>query len=223
MIDGYDWAGGREALWRFGPDDGPVVALALPPFEEANRTRTFAVGLLRALAVRGVGSMLPDLPGQGESLRPTETVTLDDWRAAFAAACATAGRPVVVASIRGGALIDVDAVAAGRWQLSPQPGARLVRELRRVALAAGEADQAGTMLTMSGNRIAQALLGDLERAEPSPVHPVRVVRLGTDPAPADLRIDAAPLWRRAEPDDDRILADTLADDLAAWSRACVGN
>lgn len=223
MIDGYDWAGGREALWRFGPDDGPVVALALPPFEEANRTRTFAVGLLRALAARGVGSMLPDLPGQGESLVPTEKVTLADWRAAFATACMTVGRPVVVASIRGGALVDADAVVAGRWQLSPQPGARLVRELRRVALASGEADQGQMVMTMSGNHIARNLIGELERAEPSTDHPVRVVRLGTDPAPADLRIDALPLWRRAEPDDDRILAETLADDLAAWSRACVGN
>ncbi len=42
-IDHYDWSGGREALLRFGPDTGPVVILALPLFEEANRTRTFAV------------------------------------------------------------------------------------------------------------------------------------------------------------------------------------
>ncbi|KQN06818.1 hypothetical protein [Sphingomonas sp. Leaf25] len=222
MIDRYDWAGGQEALWRFGPADGPVVALALPPFEEANRTRTFAVGLLRALAERGVGSMLPDLPGQGDSLIPTEAASLSDWRAAFAAACATSGRPVIAASIRGGALIDGEADVAGRWQLSPQPGARLVRELHRVAKAAGEADSGEAVAMLSGNRIARPLLDALGAAVPAVTHPVRVVRLGTDPAPADLRIDAAPLWRRAEPGDDRVLAEELAEDLAAWSRACAG-
>src|SRR3546814_8095624 len=67
MIGRYDWAGGTEAMLRFGPDTGPVVVLALPLFEEANRTRAFAVTMLRALAERGVASVLPDLPGQGRS------------------------------------------------------------------------------------------------------------------------------------------------------------
>ena len=70
-IDHYDWSGGREALLRFGPDTGPVVILALPLFEEANRTRTFAVGLLRRLAERGIAGLLPDVPGQGLASRPT--------------------------------------------------------------------------------------------------------------------------------------------------------
>ncbi len=223
MIDRYDWPGGQEALWRFGPDTGPVVALALPPFEEANRTRTFAVGLLRALALRGIGAMLPDLPGQGESMVATEAATLADWRTAFAAACRTAGRPVVAASIRAGALIDRDADVAGRWQLAPQPGARLVRELRRIGHAAGAVPAGDSpVVELGGNAIAATLLADLERAIPGTDHPVRIVRLGSDPAPADLRVDAVPLWRRAEPDDDPALANVLADDLAAWSRACVG-
>ncbi|RYD50253.1 MAG: hypothetical protein EOP60_12200, partial [Sphingomonadales bacterium] len=60
MIDHYDWAGGREAMLRFGPATGPVVIAALPLFEEANRTRTFVVTLLRALAERGIAGALPD-------------------------------------------------------------------------------------------------------------------------------------------------------------------
>ncbi len=223
MIDRYDWAGGSEALWRFGPSDGPVVALAPPLFEEANRTRRFAVGLLRALAVHGIGSILPDLPGQGESLLPTRMATLADWRAAFAAACATASGPVVAAAIRSGALCDHAASLAGRWHLSPQPGARLVRELRRIAHAAGSPDDAGPDIDIGGNAIAPALLADLALADAVRDRPVRVVRLGSDPATADLRIDAAPLWRRAEPDDDPALAARLADDLALWTRACAGN
>lgn len=41
-------------MLRFGPAAGPVVVVALPLFEEANRTRAFAVAILRALAERGV-------------------------------------------------------------------------------------------------------------------------------------------------------------------------
>ncbi|WP_294319791.1 hypothetical protein [uncultured Sphingomonas sp.] len=221
MIDGYDWPGGHEALWRFGPDTGPVVLLLLPPFEEANRTRTFAVGLLRALAVRGVASILPDLPGQGESALPTEAATLADWRAAVTALVATTDRPVIGASIRAGALFDTDADLAGRWQLSPQSGAALVRELTRIARPTG-IDRSATTVEVAGNRIAPKLLDELDAAYPADTHPRRVVRLGTDPKDADLRIDAAPLWRRVEPGDDPMLAEHLADDLAAWSRACVG-
>ena len=34
------------------------------------------------------------------------------------------------------------------------------------------------------------------------------------------RIDAAPLWRRAEPGDDPTLVQRLADDIAGWIAAC---
>ena len=219
MIDRYDWPGGHEALWRFGPDTGPVVLLLLPPFEEANRTRTFAVGLLRALASRGIASVLPDLPGQGESLLPTEAVTLADWRAAVTALVSAIDRPVVGAAIRAGALFDGDADLAGRWHLAPQSGAALVRELGRIV---GGIDRSAACVDIAGNRIATSLLDELGAATPCDAHPRRVVRLGTDPEDADLRVDAAPLWRRAEPGNDPALADQLADDLAAWSRACVG-
>lgn len=219
MIDRYDWPGGHEALWRFGPDAGPVVLLLLPPFEEANRTRTFAVGLLRALAARGIASMLPDLPGQGESLLATEAATLADWRAAVTALVAATDRPVIGASIRAGALLDCDADLAGRWHLSPQPGTALLRELGRIA---GRINRDTATVDVAGNRIATTLLDELDAATPCDIHPRRIVRLGTDPADADLRIDAAPLWRRSEPGDDPVLAELLADDLAAWSRACVG-
>src|SRR6187551_1263766 len=72
LNDQYDWPGGREAMLRFGPATGPVVIAVMPLFEEANRTRAFMVALLRALAERGVASVLPDLPGTGESLIETE-------------------------------------------------------------------------------------------------------------------------------------------------------
>ena len=83
-------------------------------------------------------------------------------------------------------------------------------------------DTEGAFAEIGGNRIASHLLTELETATPATDHPLRIVRLGTDPGHADLRIDAAPLWRRSEPGDDPDLAERLADDLAAWTRACAG-
>lgn len=206
MIDGYDWAGGREAMIRLGPDTGPVVIIALPLFEEANRTRTFAATMMRALATRGVASVLPDLPGTGESLVATEAATLADWRSAFGAAARATGAAASVA-IRSGGLIDTD--VAHRWHLAPQDGAALVREFERL--------RSGT--TIAGNRVHADLLATLAVAQPALA---RTVRLNDDPRPADSRIAGAPLWRRAEPGNDLSLAEKLADDIADWVRACAG-
>jgi alpha-beta hydrolase superfamily lysophospholipase len=70
-------------MLRFGPATGPVVVVALPLFEEANRTRAFAVTICRALAKRGVASVLPDLPGQGESETPLESLSILDLQTAY--------------------------------------------------------------------------------------------------------------------------------------------
>ena len=125
-IDQYDCPrpdGGvaREPLLRFGQDDGPRALLSLPLFEEFNRTRAFGVTLLHALAARGIGGLLPDWPGTGESLQPTEEAALAQMRAACAALVAAEGKLVAI-GIRSGALIDSDAELAGRWHLSPVTG-----------------------------------------------------------------------------------------------------
>ena len=206
MIDHYDWPGGREAMLRFGPADGPVVVAALPLFEEANRTRAFMVTILRALAARGIASALPDLPGQGESLLPTAEATLGAMRTAFAAV--PGGYTL---AIRSGALLDAGE-RKGRWHLSPQPGVDLVREL-------GKLRQAGESVDYGGNILSGALLTELEAAEPAPA---RIVRLESDTKPADAKIPGAPQWRRAEPDNDPALAALLADDIAVWVRQCEG-
>ena len=72
MIDYYDWPGGREAMVRFGPAQGPVVLVALPFWEEANRTRSVAVAMLRRLADHGIGGALPHWAGTGGRLLPTQ-------------------------------------------------------------------------------------------------------------------------------------------------------
>lgn len=214
MIDEYDWGGGREALMRFGSGN-PVVILALPPFEETNRTRSFGVTLLRMLADRGVGGVLPDLPGMGESLVPTRQATLAGWRAAFSQAAKTTGARHGIA-IRGGALIDTVALLDSRWHLSPQDGQMLTRELERMRSAS---DTPGD--GYGGNDIGEAMMSALRPAQPAS-EKVRTVRLATDKRPADRWVDAAPLWRRAEPDNDLELADKLVPDIHKWVRQCGG-
>ena len=215
-------------MLRFGPEAGPTVILAMPLFEEANRTRAFAGRLLRLLAARGIGGALPDLPGQGESVVLTEAASLGDWRAAFAAAAASLAGPVYVAAIRGGALVDTLAMVAGHWHFAPAAGDALVRELlrtRAVAVGAAELDlldpaDDGLPVELAGNRLRRPLLRALHVAERLPNGPMRTVRLEGDAAMADRKAPGAPLWRRAEPGDDPVLAETLADDLAEWITAC---
>jgi hypothetical protein len=232
MIDHYDWAGGREAMMRFGPADGPVVVPALPLFEEANRTRTFAVGMLRKLAERGIGSVLPDLPGTGESLVLLRDVTVLRMREAFAAVVDHLDRPTIAVGIRSGTLIDALALASGRWHLAPTTGEAVIRELVRIknAEGGGERYDVHTIIgvdepvEIAGNALSGEMLADLLCCSPfdRPGSPRRVVRLETDPRPADRKVPGGPLWRRAEPGDDPALAEMLADDLAAWVRQCVG-
>lgn len=235
MIDHYDWRGGREAMLRFGPDTGPLAIIAMPLFEEANRLRAFAVSLCRALAARGVASALPDLPGQGESLLPTEDARFEDWRAAFAAAVVHVGRSVHGVALRSGAVVDVEAALVSRWRLAPIAGAAVLAELRRAtttgARARGEtvavkidADADAPML-LAGNRIALSLFGALadDDAVATTVGvPLRTLRLASDPLPADRKVEGAPLWRRAEPGNDLPLAALLADDIAEWITRCGG-
>ena len=236
-ISSYEWAGGREAMLRFGPDDGPVVVVALPLFEEANRTRAFAGSICRALAVLGIGSVLADLPGQGESVVPTVAMTLPGLRAAFAAVPGSHAM-----AIRSGALL-VDKRPA--WLLAPQDSSALLRELARIK----GGPLTGEGVEVAGNLLSAAFLADLGRTphpgegrgpvavnnERLPDLPsasqlgpglrrggARVVRLTSDNQAADRHVDGPALWRRSEPDNDLAFAEMLGADIAAWIAACAG-
>ncbi len=209
-------------MLRFGPSDGPVVVAALPLFEEANRTRSFAVTLLRLLAERGMAGALPDMPGQGESLTSLESLDFLQMQQGFGGAIdhiLAEGRAAYAVGIRSGALLDAQALASGRWHLAPQDGSDLLRELKRVR--EGEWPEDGPV-AIAGNLVSQALLTDLAKPLAESPTPRRVVRLETDPKPADHKLAGTPLWRRAEPDNDPALAVLLADDILAWVHACEG-
>ena len=227
-------------MLRWGPDDGPVVVMALPLFEEANRTRALLAETLRRLVGQGIAGALPDLPGQGESVVPTVDVRFEDWCHAFAAACEVVGANRYTVAVRGGALLDSSATARGRYHLSPELGARLVRDLlrarRAAALASGEPliaddlEQPGPPLTLAGNVIDRALVQALMSATPTHADRVRTVfpeggTAGLAP-PDDGNSEGRPRfarpWAATEPTVNLVLAQSLADDITQWVRACEG-
>ena len=160
-------AGAAGPVLRMGPDSGPLIVLLPPLFEEANRLRRTLAEIMRGLAARGLASALPDLPGQNESLMPTEAATLGMWRAALAAFGKDHDRPLLSAAFRGGCLIDDALPARAWWRCAPVAGAPLLRTMRR----AGTGDWPGGE-TLFGNRLSHAMIRDLDAAEPAAVTPL---------------------------------------------------
>lgn len=213
---------------RIDPAGTPrATILVVPPlFEEANRTRRTLVLAMRMLAADGFAALLPDLPGQNESLVPIAEVDLACWQDALVRIAADVDGPVIVASIRGGTLIDHRANAAGWWRLAPVGGASLLRTLMRARVSADREagvtssienlhEQARTApLLLAGNALSPAMIEQLGTAEGQPVEPLRSIGLGAD------GIAGTPLWLRAEPGEDAAMAGAIAADIAAWSKTC---
>lgn len=199
---------GDRDEWMMRIGSGPALLFLPPLFEEMNRTRALLATAMRALAAEGFQCWLPDLPGTGESERALEDVSWPDWRDAAASAFETAGA-VASVSLRGGALLDEPSPA--RWRFAPATGASLARDLARAGL-----------MTEGGGGYApgERLLGPLAEAEPAVAGEIRTLRLATDRAEADLKLEGPPLWRRAEPQNSYELADAMASDISRWVRAC---
>lgn len=202
----------------------------MPPlFDEANRLRRTLVLTMRALAERGLSSALPDLPGQNDSLLPTEDATLTGWRDALSAFAANEPTPLLVASWRGGALID-DAVAdaTGYWRMAPVAGASLVKTMIRTRIAgekeAGravtaeqiKAEAANGPIELAGNLLSGSMVAELETATPADVSPLRQVAVGV----GEGKLPGSALWLRAEPDEDAAMAQAMASDIHDWAMAC---
>lgn len=218
-----------EMVLRHGPQgDGPRVLIVPPLFEEANRMRRTLVLAMRALADMGIASLLPDLPGQNESLIATEATDLNLWRSALADIAAAESGPVMMASIRGGALIDDAAAAWGWWRLAPVPGATLLRTMLRARIASdrerGIATNAETLsaqaqqrpLLLAGNLLSPAMFAQLDAAVPVETDPLCTVMLGDGPED----VAGTALWLRAEPGEDPVMAAAMAESIFGWMSAC---
>ena len=218
---GYErFSSGRRQEWmmRIGAPDAPPILFVPPLFEEMNRTRALIAAAMRALAARGHGCWLPDLCGTGESEAALPTVRWEDWRCDVMAAAEhvrrAAATPPLVASLRGGCLVDDSAGAIGWWRFAPVAGKSLARDMVRAGIAGVE---------WAGYAPSPELRGRLEDAQPADQGPLRVARLQSDAAAADAKLVGPALWRRSEPGSSAELAEALADDIAGWRRTCAAS
>jgi hypothetical protein len=215
-FDRLESGGRQEWLMRIGAEDAPAILFVPPLFEELNRTRALIAAVMRRLAAQGLCCWLPDLFGTGESEGDLADAAWGDWRHDVTAAAAyvmeKSSKPLV-ASLRGGVLLDDAAAARGWWRFAPVDGLALQRDMVRAGLAGVE---------WAGYNPSDGLKAGLAGATAAAVTPLRTVRLATDAQPADLKVDGPALWRRSEPGTSDDLAEALAADLAGWSRACAG-
>ncbi len=195
-------------------DDGRAYRLLIVPalFDEANRLRRLTVEVMRRLDGAGIDCFLPDLPGTNESLVDLKTLTLDDWRSAVTEAAAHF-RASHVLAIRGGALLTPHGMQG--WHYAPARGAQLLRQMIRARIfAAREAGRNETHegvldegavsgLELAGYRLSAQFVDEFQYA----VYPTYKV-IDQD------MVGGAGLWLRAEPDEDRTQADTLASVIA---------
>jgi pimeloyl-ACP methyl ester carboxylesterase len=201
---------------RIGEASALPILFVPPLFEEMNRTRALIAGVMRGLAAQGFGCWLVDLPGTGESERALEECGWGDWRGGVMTSSKhvreRSGEPPLIASVRGGSLLEDAAEARCRWRFAPVPGASLARDLKRAALAGGG--------DWAGYPAPEELKQAVEAAQPAAVERLRTARLATDAGAADVKLAGPSLWRRSEPGTSPELAQAMAEDIAEWSRTC---
>ena len=195
-------------------DDFRRCRLLIVPalFDEANRMRRFTVEVMRRLDLSGIDCVLPDLPGNNESLQLLELQTPDLWRGAMLAA-AKHFRASHVLSIRGGALVTPPGLPT--WHYAPVKGASQLRTMLRARILssreAGITESQEDLLKqglqhgieLSGYRLGPAFVQQFQ-----PLVPAEATVIDQD------MLGGSGLWLRAEPGEDRAQADALAAVLA---------
>ena len=190
----------------------PACVLVCPPlFDEHNKFRRQMVEVMRRLDLAGIDSVLPDLPGCNESVRPLKEQSLSGWRAATQAAAVHFGATHIL-SLRAGALLAPASLPG--WGYVPATGSQMLRSMLRARLLASR--EAGVMedkdtlaetarakgLELGGWHIGPQLFRDLESAAFPDAPGQRVIDQGA--------VGGGGLWLRAEPDEDPEQADALA-------------
>lgn len=227
----YRWRDGDEWLAEIG--NGPTILFAPPLLEELNRCRAFIVSTMHEVANAGFRAVLPDLPATGESSRKLTDIGWHDWTGALATLTTEIRRSeqvVLLASFRGGCLIEEEAAAMKIWRFAPAAGSALARDLIRTKQATSpvklrseeiQRDACANGGEFAGYSIPSGLFAALANA-PMPESPnARTIRLASDPGEAALKLEGRPLWRQAEPGTDAALSVALGRDIAAWAASCV--
>lgn len=219
----YDSGLGREPVLRIGAGEGDPCLLILPPlFDEMHKLRRTLVLAMRALADRGIASILPDLPGLNESQTPLSQCQLADWQKAMRWAAGDLDA-THVASLRSACVLDEGLRELPRWRYAPVTGVRLITQMTRAQMAGNKAvgraaerldfDDLGAdaVVSLVGYNLHGAMLSGLKSATVKPLrqNTDRLVETSLGP----------PLWLRAEPGESAELAHALADSWAKWMAA----
>ncbi|MCF8708207.1 hypothetical protein [Rhizorhapis sp. SPR117] len=229
MICQYSFSGNSEQYVHLGRGHPRQILIIPPFFEEMNRTRWLMLTAMRTLDEARIGTILPDLPGQNESLVTDETISLSLWHAALERLAAQSGVAIdMICAFRSGAMLDDAFPCPRHWRLAPEDGPGLLRQLIRTRLAADrEAGLSGSTELLlanarqestefAGTCLSPVFINDLENAKLTVHEQVRTVQLDGNAAQADAYISGKPLWRQSEPDEDQWLAQQIAGDIAAW-------
>lgn len=210
-----DWpcpapGGTRDEMALVFERPGPHRLLVLPAwFDEANKMRRQTVEVMRRLALSGIASVLPDLPGCNESTAPFAGQTLEAWRSA-AETAATHFRATHVLTVRAGVLLAPPGLPG--WAYAPTGGRQVLRAMLR----------ARTIAAKEGGRIERT--EDLQDAGRNDGIELAGWRFGAEMFRALENTDAsselveveqatvggAGLWLRAEPGETPQQADALA-------------
>jgi hypothetical protein len=189
----------------------PRLLIVPALFDEGNKLRRFTIGVMRRLAAAGIGSVLPDLPGCGESLLPLESQSPSDWQHAMEGAARHFACSHVLA-IRGGSLVAPRGL--GGWHYAPVAGASQMRQMLRARiLAAREASVEETQdglltlgreagLELAGYRLGPEFIAEFGGLVAQPNDDIHTIT-------QDL-LTGSGLWLRAEPSEDAAQADALA-------------
>lgn len=201
-----------ELAIRTGPGETRLRLLVIPPlFAEHNLLRRQIVEVMRNFQAAEIDAILPDLPGQNESLQPLNAQTIAFWTDAMAEASRAFGAAKILAIRSGALLVPSD---AGGWLYAPHSGAKLLRGMIRArVIASREAGQAENSedlfergrqegLTLGGWPINAEMFRELEAATP----PTRDGLLEID----QRDIGGPGLWLRAEPGESAEQAARLA-------------
>ena len=223
MISSYAFNGAQEYCLIRGSDTDIKICIIPPLFDEMNRLRRTLVEVTRLLENKGIGTIMPDLPGCNESSVPLGRTSFSDWKQAIIAVCLE-HNATHIASLRGGCLLDDAVPILPRWRFAEISGSKLLRTMIRTRIASDKEDGVSNTteslmaigktegLSLAGNSLSADMLSQFEKAVPVKGDNVHYVSLGQN----DGQIAGKPLWLRAEPDHDPVLAKSMATDLSRW-------
>ena len=198
-------------------DRGQRRRLLIVPalFDEANRLRRLTVEVMRRLDGAKIDCFLPDLPGCNESQQPLSVQSPEDWRDAIGSAARHFGATHAL-GIRGGAMLTPEALPC--WHYAPTKGSSILRQMIRARIVASR--EAGINETQQG-LLEKALADGIElsghRLSAEFVEQFQALAPHKGSACQEIDQDmvgGSGLWLRAEPDENREQADTLAAILA---------